>query len=73
MSMMGTSINIRMGLKVFQKGEINNDDKWIFTALLPRAPATDLHLIGLDHKEALQIWEETVKNTKTDSTSSVLI
>lgn len=27
--MMGTSVNIRMGLKVFQKGVINNDDEQI--------------------------------------------
>lgn len=27
--MMGTSVNIRMGLNVFQKGVRNNDDKQI--------------------------------------------
>lgn len=39
-----------------------------------RAPVTDLHLIGLDHEETLQIlWEETIKDTETDCTYSVLI
>lgn len=39
-----------------------------------RALVTDLHLIGLDHEETLQIlWEKTIINTETDSTYSVLI
>lgn len=93
--MMGTSVNIRMGLKVFQKGVIIvyiyniviYDIVMIhISVLLPpqiksnsnekeaRAVVTDLHLIGLDHEETLQMLrEETIKITETDSTFSGLI